>query len=167
MTTSRSSYLSPGLVESPCSRGKGLGTFAARSCKKGDVLAVFGGDVLTYSELEECAPERKRNCVQITEALYLVPRAVGPGDHINHSCAPNAGIRGQILLVALRDIEGGEEICYDYAMTDTSDYDQFSCLCGTSECRGSITGNDWKLPNLRTKYHGYFSSYVESLQAQL
>jgi len=158
-----SSYLSPGLIEQQAGGAKGIGTFATRSFNKGDILAAFGGDVMTYSELSGCSPERKSNCVQISKYLYLVPTRVGPGDHINHSCTPNAGIHGHLLLVAMRDIRPDEEICYDYAMTDTSDYDEFTCLCNSPQCRGTITGNDWKLPQLQERYKGYFSSYVASL----
>ena len=76
------SYLSPGLRERGCP--KGVGTFAVEPFRKGAVLAVFGGDVLTREALEQCPPERKANSVQITADLYLVPSSVGPGDHINH-----------------------------------------------------------------------------------
>ena len=31
----------------------------------------------------------------------------------------------------MRDILAGEELCFDYAMTDTNDYDEFVCACGT------------------------------------
>jgi hypothetical protein len=48
-------------------------------------------------------------------------------------------------------------------MTDTSNYDQFICLCGSTVCRGTITGADWRLPTLRERYRGYFSSYVIQL----
>lgn len=155
------SYLSPGLCEreSP----KGVGTYAVEPFRKGAILSVGGGDVMTREALEAAPPDRKMNSVQITADLYIVPNPVGPGDHINHSCDPNAGFLGQIVLVALRDINVGEEICYDYAMTDTSDYDEFACLCGTPSCRGRITGNDWKLPALRERYRGYFSPHVASL----
>ena len=37
---------------------------------------------------------------------------------VNHSCEPNCGIRNACGLVALRDIKDGEEITYDYCMTD-------------------------------------------------
>jgi SET domain-containing protein len=158
-----SSYLSPFLTERLVSSRKGLGTFAAQDIRKGSILAVFGGDIRTHEQLDQCPADSKMNCIQISKDLYLVPSHVGAGDHINHSCEPNAGIRGQIVLVALRDIRSGEEICYDYAMTDSSDYDEFECLCGTHGCRGRITGNDWRLPELQARYRGYFSTYLEDL----
>src|SRR5512137_2250210 len=83
-----------------------------------------------------------------------------PADYVNHSCDPNCGIVGSVLLVTMRDVEAGEELCFDYAMTDTDDYDEFPCECGTVSCRGVITGADWKLPELQSRYEGFFSSYI-------
>ena len=60
--------------------------------------------------------------------LYLVSgETPEPGDMINHSCEPNCGLLGQMLLVAMRDIARGEELCFDYATCDASDYDEFRC----------------------------------------
>ena len=84
-----------------------------------------------------------------------------PADYVNHSCEPNLGLRGQISLVALRDIQANEEVCFDYAMTDSTPYDEFECHCGLPTCRGTITGNDWKRPELWAKYAGYFSPYLQ------
>ncbi len=61
----------------------------------------------------------------------------------------------------MRDIEPGEEICFDYAMTDSYPYDEFDCQCRSPMCRGRITANDWRLPDLQEHYRGYFSSYLE------
>jgi uncharacterized protein len=63
-------------------------------------------------------------------------------------------------LVALRDIKAGEELTFDYAMSDGSPYDEFECCCGSANCRKKVTGNDWKLPGLWEKYKGYFSPYL-------
>lgn len=83
-----------------------------------------------------------------------------PGDLLNHSCEPNCGLLGQMLLVAMRDITPGEELCFDYAMCDASDYDEFRCLCGQPACRGIVTGSDWRDPVLQERYAGWFSPYL-------
>ena len=54
----------------------------------------------------------------------------------------------------------GEELCFDYAMTDSDDYDTFKCGCGSARCRGEITGDDWKQPELRDRYAGWYSTYL-------
>ena len=48
----------------------------------------------------------------------------------------------------MRAIAQGEEICLDYAMCDGSSYDEFDCTCGLPDCRGRVTGEDWKRPEL-------------------
>jgi hypothetical protein len=45
-------------------------------------------------------------------------------------------------------------------MCDASDYDEFRCLCGSSTCRGIVTGSDWRDPALQVKYTGWFSPYL-------
>ena len=55
----------------------------------------------------------------------------------------------------------GDEVTIDYAMCDGSPYDEFECACGSSSCRGRITGNDWRNPDLWERYAGHFSPYLE------
>jgi hypothetical protein len=65
------------------------------------------------------------------------------------------------VLVAMRDIASREDISFDYAMTDGEPYDEFTCACGAPQCRGRVTGNDWRLPELWRRYEGYFSPYLQ------
>lgn len=62
----------------------------------------------------------------------------------------------------MRDIEPGEEVCYDYAMTDASEYDTIECACGSPHCRGRITGRDWRKPEIARRYDGFFSPYIQA-----
>ena len=77
----------------------------------------------------------------------------------NHSCYANLGIRGEITLVAMRDIRAGEELTHDWAMTDDDDY-SVECKCGAPNCRKILTGKDWQLLELQKRYAGYFSAYL-------
>jgi hypothetical protein len=97
----------------------------------------------------------------VEDRLFLVPRPIGEGDYVNHSCNPNAGLSGQIGLVAMRDIKIGEEVCFDYAMCDTMPYDEFTCGCGSLNCRVKVGGDDWRKPVLQKRYAGYFSPHVQ------
>jgi hypothetical protein len=54
----------------------------------------------------------------------------------------------------------GEELTFDYAMSDGSDYDEFECHCGAGICRGTVTGQDWQLTELQHRYAGLFSPYL-------
>ncbi len=158
----RYAYLSPKLepVARPDKGGHGL--IARASIPAGERLLVWGGAIVDHDQLTSLPELLQRRSVQVDEGLYLVtPVDDEPADFINHSCDPNAGLQGQLTVVAMRDITPGEEVCFDYAMTDASPYDQFECSCDTPHCRGQVTGNDWMLPQLQERYRGYFSTYVQ------
>ena len=98
--------------------------------------------------------------VQIEEDLFLTSKGT-LADYVNHSCNPNAGMYGATMLAAMRDIEPGEEVCWDYAMSDGSAYDEFDCTCQAPGCRHKVTGDDWRIPALWERYAGYFSPYLQ------
>ena len=161
MSKQPSSYLSSKLEGRPKADGSGNGIYALEPINKGELVAVFGGVVYEWDAFIHL-PDRERSlCIQGEERHFLVPRPIGEGDYVNHSCNPNAGLSGQIGLVAMRDIQIGEEVCFDYAMCDTMPYDEFNCLCGASTCRGRVGGNDWQRPELQKRYAGYFSPHVQ------
>ena len=144
--------------------GKGSGSFAISKISKGEIVASFGGNVINQSELTNYSADRVSRSLQLNSDTYLlsgnIPEA---GDMINHSCEPNCGIAGTSSVQALRDIEVGEELTFDYAMSDSSKYDEFNCACGKDKCRERITGLDWQKKDLQANYTNYFSAYIESL----
>jgi hypothetical protein len=140
----------------------GHSVYARMKLKKNEVLAVWGGQVLTLEQVLALPSQEQEHTIQIYDELYMAPlEAEEPADYINHSCNPNAGICGQISLVAMRDIEANEEITFDYAMADSSSFDEFDCACGADSCRGRVNGTDWKRPELWARYDGYFSTYLQ------
>lgn len=141
---------------------KGWGSFAVQPISAGETVAAFGGYIVTAAKLESLSHERQSRSIQVDTDLYLVSgETPDSGDLLNHSCEPNCGLRGQLLLIAMRDIVPGEELSFDYAMSDASDYDEFHCLCGAAACRRIVTGSDWRDPVLRERYAGWFSPYLE------
>lgn len=139
----------------------GYGVFAMEPISRGELLVMWGGSIVSGEQLKKLTTTARRHSIQVEEDLFLAPHELPePGDFINHSCDPNAGLSGQTALVALTNINAGEEICYDYAMSDGSPYDEFSCACGSLSCRLRVTGNDWLLPDLQERYSGYFSPYL-------
>lgn len=144
--------------------GKGSGSFAIFKISKGEIVASFGGNVINQSELTNYSADRVSRSLQLNSVTYLLsgnnPEA---GDMINHSCEPNCGIAGTSSVQAIREIEIDEELTFDYAMSDSSQYDEFSCACGKEKCREKVTGMDWQNKGLQTKYRNFFSSYIEKL----
>lgn len=161
MKIGQTSYLSPKLEACSHPEKGGAGVYARELVKKGELLAVWGGDILSRDRLAELSTEIRRYTIQVDDNLYQVSWTPEPADYINHCCDPNAGLSGQISLVALRDITPGEEVCFDYAMSDGSPYDEFECACGSLHCRGRVTGNDWTRPELWSRYAGHFSPYLQ------
>jgi uncharacterized protein len=71
---------------------------------------------------------------------------------INHSCAPNceAWIDGRrIYIHALRDIQSGEELTFDYGF-DVDCYEDHPCRCGKPDCVGYIVSRE-QWPELRQR----------------
>jgi hypothetical protein len=144
--------------------GKGSGSFAIGKIMKGEVVASFGGFVVGQKDLEEYSTDRVARSLQLDEATYLLSSPLPEaGDMINHSCAPNCGAFGTSSVIAMTDIQIGEELTFDYAMTDSSQYDEFKCFCGKENCREKITGKDWQDPILQSKYNNYFSFFITKL----
>jgi hypothetical protein len=99
--------------------------------------------------------------IQITDDLFIGPvtrrQREGGMMHLNHSCEPNLGLRGQVVFYPSVD----EELTFDYAMTDDDEPYEMKCQCGMPNCRGTITGFDWLKPEIENKYDGYFSWFIQ------
>ncbi len=57
----------------------------------------------------------------------------------NHSCDPNTAYEG-LNVVALRNIQQGEELTLNYASFLDEHMEPFNCRCGAANCCGWITG---------------------------
>ena len=156
------SYISPkAAVGASTIHGKGL--FAVGTIAAGEVVCVKGGYIFDRDTLRSMPGWFRAAEIQLAEELFIGPldESEREGSMIfsNHSCDPNIGVRGQIVFVAMRDIEAGEELTHDWATTDDDDYET-ECRCGAAGCRRVITGQDWRRKDLREKYAGYFSAYL-------
>lgn len=159
------SYMSPKieLRESPLA-GKGL--FAKAHINKGELVIDFTEGPGTYMSTEDADKlyeEGNDYILQVGDDSFFVATSeeeLEDVDFINHSCDPSLGVNGSLKFVAIRDIEPGEEITFDYAMTESSDY-SMECNCGSTKCREVVTGDDWKMEELQDRYDGYFSDYLQ------
>ena len=158
----RLSYISPKAAVGP-SPIHGRGLFAAESIARGEVVCVKGGHIFDRRKLEELTPRLGPAEIQIGEDLFIGPvegdEREGSMIFSNHSCEPNIAVRGEITFVALRDIAAGEELTHDWATTDDDGY-EMECRCGAGACRRTVTGQDWRRPDLQEKYGRHFSSYL-------
>lgn len=163
MLSTVSSWITPKATKGLPSAIAGRGLVAIDAIHQGEIVAVKGGHVVTTEVLRELPEPLGNSDVQIADGLHLV--ALSEEEYepvmlfINHSCEPNVGFGGNVVLVAIRDIEVGEELTTDYALFD--DYEgSMECRCHSVSCRRRIDGRDWQRPDLQEKYCGYFSWYL-------
>jgi hypothetical protein len=65
---------------------------------------------------------------------------------VNHSCEPNEGMGGNVLLVSMREIAAGEELNIDYALFLGDPGFAMDCRSGTAACRGVVRGRTGGAP---------------------
>jgi hypothetical protein len=158
------SYTSPKTEKGRHGGIEGRGLFAVEPITRGEVVGIKGGEILTRAERDARLDIVGNSEIRIAEDFYLA--ATDPEDYeavmlfLNHSCEPNVGVQGNVVFVAMRDMAPGEELTIDYAMIDGDPDERMDCRCGAPSCRGVITGDDWRLPELQRRYSDYFSWYL-------
>jgi uncharacterized protein len=164
------SWISPKAAKGIESDIAGRGLVAVEGIEKDEVVAVKGGHIVSTTTLQSLPLELQNSDVQITDDLHLVALTDEEYESVmlfvNHSCEPNVGFGGNSVLIAMRDIEAGEELTTDYALFDDSD-DSIECHCGRLLCRGQVDGRDWQRSDLQERYRGYFSWYLARRIRQL
>jgi hypothetical protein len=158
------SWISPKAEKGRPSGIAGRGLVAVAPFDAGEVVAVKGGHIRTTEELRTLPDRLQNSAIQITDDLHLV--AVAEEEYepvmlfLNHSCEPNVGFAGNVVLVTMREVAAGEELTTDYALFD--DYEgAMECTCGRPACRRRIDGRDWLRPDLQERYRGWFSWYLQ------
>jgi hypothetical protein len=164
MTPAPASWITPKARKGVDSDIDGRGIVAVEAIAAGEVVAVKGGHVVTTETLRSLPAPLQESEVQIADGLHLAALTEAEYESVmlflNHSCEPNVGFGGNVVLVAMRDIAADAELTTDYALFD--DYDgSMECQCGRPACRGRIDGRDWQRPELQERYRGYFAWYVE------
>ena len=96
----------------------GLGLFATKPIKRRATIATYRGRRITTEQADRLEARGSRYMFQVSKRVTIdgSPRW-NVARYINHSCRPNAepvGRNSGIVIVALRRIEPGEEITYDY-----------------------------------------------------
>lgn len=159
------SWVNPKAEKGLASPIHGKGLFAIAAIKQGEIVAVKSGRIIDQPALTKLKNITKNAELQISDTLYISPTKTSEVTDsmifFNHSCEPNIGLGGNILVIAMRDIAPGEEITMDYAMFQTDPNFAMQCNCKALSHRPVVTGSDWQIPTLQRKYAGYFSWYIE------
>ncbi|MFC0003115.1 SET domain-containing protein [Micromonospora siamensis] len=141
----------------------GRGLFARVPVPAGTVVSRLGGRLVDTGELRAilaaAAADPRRpyvDTIVVRPHLHLVLPPRRPNGYGNHSCDPNLWWVGPYELAARRDIAAGEELTNDYATSTGEPEFRMSCSCGSTLCRGTVTGDDWRLPALRERYGAHW-----------
>jgi hypothetical protein len=130
----KTTYSNGTLYVAQCELGRGV--FARRAIRRGEILLAFGGPLIDFAETKRRGASECM-AIQVGPDKYIDTQP--PGVFVNHSCAPNTGIRNDWDLVALRDIPQGEEIRYDYSTSMDEKSFTMRCQCGSPGCRQVVT----------------------------
>jgi uncharacterized protein len=125
----------------------GRGVYAAQFILEGTRIIEYTGQRIPW----EAAPNDENDPHTFNFGLEngeVIDPEIGGNDArwINHSCNPNCEAieeDNRIFIYALRDIESGEELFYDYAMEidepiTKESKKKFACHCGSPNCRGTM-----------------------------
>lgn len=74
----------------------------------------------------------------------------------NHCCDPNTWWVGPYGLATRLPVRGGDELTNDYVTSTDAPGFHMSCRCGRRNCRGTVTGDDWRRADLRERYRGHW-----------
>jgi SET domain-containing protein len=134
------------------SRIQGWGAFVTRRIRKGQRIIEYIGQRISHEEAENRYDEDAMD--NPTTYLFTVDESVvidstrwgNRAKYINHSCDPNCesvNEDGKIFVEALRNIQPGVELTYDYNLECQGPYGaewrkRYVCRCGTRICRGTL-----------------------------
>lgn len=132
----------------------GTGVFAARDIPAGTKIFQYAGRRITVEQADALPPSNPDEPFHTfffsLSSGKIIDGAQRGNDSrwINHACQPNC--EGQenangtrVYIVALKDIKAGDELLYDYCLQIDEPLtqelrDNYRCLCGSSNCRGTM-----------------------------
>ncbi|XP_045077482.1 histone-lysine N-methyltransferase 2C [Coregonus clupeaformis] len=130
------------------SRIQGLGLYAARDIDSHTMVIEYIGTLIrneVANRMEKMYESQNRGVYMFRlDSEHVVDATItgGPARYINHSCAPNCIAeavsleRGdKIVISSCRNIQRGEELCYDYKFDLEDDQHKIPCHCGAVNCR--------------------------------
>jgi len=156
-------------MELRTSRIAGTGLFATNAIEEGELIWRDDPDEPRFSvrEIRSWPPGKRlrfyRYAYQVDDEWYAgceEGRPYDPTYVMNHSCDPTTWFLDDHTGVARRRVETGEEITYDYATSEIDRTWRMKCRCGSTLCRGVISGRDYRLLDVQRRYGSHMMSHV-------
>ncbi len=149
----------------------GNGVFAIAPIAKGERVIEYKGKRRTHDDVDTDADnsgdvESGHTFLFTLDDNYVIDANYKGNDArwINHGCEPNCEAvldenedkprKSRVFIEAMRDIEAGEELTYDYGITLDEPHTKrlkqiWACLCGAKKCTGTMLQ-----PKTRSKSKG-------------
>ena len=139
----------------------GYGIFAGEDIKKGEFVFYMKGKRIHHhcDFYDRVDRERCANWVGLSKDHWIIPEF--PISFMNHSCEPNLGTIGSVTFKALRNIKRGEELTFDYSISDPDVKWYIECTCGSKYCRKTIRSIQFLPRTIFKKYLPYIPKYFQ------
>ncbi|HEU4413717.1 MAG TPA: SET domain-containing protein-lysine N-methyltransferase [Candidatus Angelobacter sp.] len=119
----------------------GAGVYTTAAIKKGARILEYTGPRLPSKQCEGMYADTEVTYLFAMDDGKTIIDGFGIAAFVNHTCDPNCEtdqIDDRIWILALRDIEPGEELTYDYNLFDGEPGEQAPCYCGMKGCRKTM-----------------------------
>jgi hypothetical protein len=147
---------------------EGRGLHATEDMAAGTIVIRLAGRLVSSHELArimsrvEAEPDAVYvDTITVDEDRHLV---MAPGSLVhfgNHSCDPNCWHVGPYAIATRRAVRRGQELTIDYATSSGAGGFSMRCRCGSSLCRGEVSSDDWRRPELQDRYRGHWVPALE------
>lgn len=138
-------------VERCVTKNKGLGIRCIQHIPNGTYIMEYTGEVISLNECKIRMQTVYKNdsnyyCLHLEKNKVIdATRMGGECRFVNHSCNPNCKIEKWIVnglprmaLFAIRDIQAGEELTFDYKFLPFNPECNQICKCESKNCRSLI-----------------------------
>ena len=130
----------------------GKGVFCVAPIAKGATVIEYKGETVSWKEALRRHPHDPANPDHTfyfhLDDVHVIDGKVNGNSArwINHSCRPNCEAEeddGRIFIVALRRLQPGEELFFDYGLVlderqTAKVRKRYECRCGARACRGTM-----------------------------
>ena len=130
----------------------GRGVFALRAIPSGEQVIEYKGEVITWKEALRRHPHDPKDPNHTfyfhIDDVHVIDAKFGgnAARWINHACEPNCEsdeVGGRVFIKALRELQPGEELFYDYGLVIDERYTpklkaQYECRCTSAACRRTM-----------------------------
>jgi SET domain-containing protein len=133
------------------SRIHGRGVYATRRIRKGTRVVEYVGERISHDVADaryDMKDDDGHTFLFVVSDEICIDAGVGgnAARFINHTCHPNCETiieNDRVFIDAIRTIQPGDELGYDYQLTwestdDPEELALYACRCGATQCRGTM-----------------------------